>query len=352
MIAALGRQFLQYVTRFTLAIDRPSVPVLQHVVRMRPARGMDFCCLPRDPEYDSPMKIVWMAGLFAITSALTFARLDAERPAPGQEDTAPQKLSLLDKRSLPTDLGLSGDVPGASSYAGRYVAYSELLKLPQVTFTVTDDVNFPGKAEISGVYLSELMRMFNIPEKNTLVAAICNDEYEAHYSAEYRAAHHPILVLTINGKQPALVKRTGDAGSYGPYLISHPSFTSRYRTLADSEEAQIPNGILELRFVSEDQVFGAIHPHGDFAESSPQMQGYVIARQNCLRCHNAGAYGGHKAGISWSSLAGIANTKSGYFSAYIKDPQSQSAYAQMPSSPDYDNPTLAALTAYFRTLAP
>lgn len=298
------------------------------------------------------MKIVWMAGLFAITSALTFARLDAEKPAPGQENTAPQKLPLLDKRSLPTDLGLSGDVPGASSYAGRYVAYSELLKLPRVTFTVTDDVNFPGKAEISGVYLSELMRAFNIPEKNTLVAAICNDEYEAHYSAEYRAAHHPILVMTINGKQPALVKRTGDAGSYGPYLISHLSFTSRYRTLADPEEAQIPNGILELRFVSEDQVFGAIHPHGDFAESSPQMQGYVIARQNCFRCHNAGAYGGHKAGISWSSLAGIANTKSGYFGAYIKDPQSQSAYAQMPGSPDYDNATLAALTAYFQTLAP
>ena len=205
---------------------------------------------------------------------------------------------------------------------GRYVAYSELLKLPQVTFTVTDDVNFPGKAEISGVYLSELMRMFNIPEKNTLVAAICNDEYEAHYSAEYRAAHHPILVLTINGKQPTLVNTNWRRWQLRAISNLAPFVYFRYRTLADSEEAQIPNGILELRFVSEDQVFGAIHPHGDFAEGSPQMQGYVIARQNCLRCHNAGAYGGHKAGISWSSLAGIANTKSGYFSAYIKDPQS------------------------------
>jgi len=302
------------------------------------------------------MKILWMAGLFAFAAALTLQLTNVEKPSKekpaGQEQAGQQKLHLHEKSTSPTDLELSGDLPGASAYAGRFVAYSELLKLPQVTFTVTDDVNFPGKAKIGGVYLSELMRTLNIPEKNTLVAAICNDEYEAHYSAEYRAAHHPILVLTINGKPPALAKRIGDAGIYGPYLISHASFTPRFRTLAHAEEAQIPNGVLALCFVKEDEAFSVIRPRGDFAAASPQMQGYLIAQQNCFRCHNAGPYGGRKAGVAWTSLAKTAKAAPKYFRAYIKDPQSQSAYAQMPGSPDYDDTTLAALTAYFQTQAP
>jgi cytochrome c1 len=44
----------------------------------------------------------------------------------------------------------------------------------------------------------------------------------------------------------------------------------------------------------------------------------------------------------------MANTKPGYFRAYIKDPQTEDAYAQMPAFPDYDEVTLAALTAYFQ----
>jgi len=302
------------------------------------------------------MKVLWMAGFVTITAALTFVLNEVEKPPPGiamarqENQSALPALLMHDKRTSPTDLELSGDLPGSSAYAGRYLAYSELLKLPQVTFTVTDDLNFQGRAEIKGVYLDELLRVFNIPGNNTLIAAVCDDGYEGHYSAEYRAAHHPILVLTVNGKQLPIESRKADGGSYGPYLISHPSFKSRYRTLAHPEEAQIPNGVLELRFVSEDQVFRAIHPRGDFATDSPQMQGYVIARENCFRCHNAGAYGGRKAGISWSSLARIASKKPAYFSAYVKDPQSESAYAQMPGFPDYDDATLAALTAYFQVV--
>ena len=108
--------------------------------------------------------------------------------------------------------------------------------------------------------------------------------------------------------------------------------------------------MLELRFLREDEVFHAIEPRGDFAADSPQMQGYLIAQQNCFRCHNAGAYGGSKAGISWTVLGKIATTKPAYFKAYIKEPQSESAYAEMPDFPDYDDATLAALTAYFQVI--
>jgi hypothetical protein len=302
------------------------------------------------------MKVLWMASFVAIAAALTFEPREVEKPPPGmamavqENQAAPLKLAFHYKRMSENDLGLSGDLTGSSAYDEHYVAYVELLNLPQVTFTVTDDGNFPGKAEIKGVYLDELLRALDISGANTLIAAICDDGYEGHYSVDYRAAHHPILVLTVNGKPLTIEKRNADGGRYGPYLVSHPSFKSRYRTLAHPEEAQIPNGVLELRFVREDQVFRAIHPKGDFAADSPQMQGYVIAKENCLRCHNAGEYGGRKAGISWSSLARIASKKPDYFSAYIKDPQSESPYAQMPSFPDYDDATLAALTAYFQVV--
>jgi mono/diheme cytochrome c family protein len=290
-----------------------------------------------------------MAGLIAVAAAGSLALLGA---AIAQEKPGQEKLPMHIKRMAADDLKLSGELPGLPANAVRFVSYSDLLTLPQVAFTVTDDPNFSRKGEISGIYLDELLRVLNISGNNTLIAAICDDKYEGHYPVEYRAAHHPILVLRLNGKRLGQSKRTADGGSYGPYLVSHPSFVSRYRTLAHPEEAQIPNGVLELRFEKEDAVLNAIQPPGNFAADSPQMAGYLIAKENCFRCHNAGAYGGQKAGVSWQSLAGIAYRKPTYFTAYIKDPASQSPYAEMPSFPDYDDATLTALAAYFRTFAP
>jgi len=296
------------------------------------------------------MKVSWTAGLLAFSTTLILVFTDTNKPATQGNESAPQKLVLHDSRTSPTDLELSGDVPGTSDYAGRYVTYSELLGLPQVTFTVTDDPNFPGKAEIKGIYLDELLRTLGIPNENTLIAANSDDGYEGHYTVEYRAAHHPILVLEVNGKKLQIAKRSSSDGIYGPYLISHPLFTTRYRILAHAEEAQIPNGVLEVRFLKQDEVFHSIEPRGDFAAGSPQMQGYLIARQNCFRCHNAGAYGGRKAGISWSVLGKIAMIKPDFFKGYIKDPESESAYAEMPGSPEYDDATLGAITAYFQAI--
>ena len=296
------------------------------------------------------MKVMRMASLLTISSALIFAMTEAEKPTAQETQKRAQTPPLHDSRTSPRDLRLDDELDGAGAHSIGYVSYSELLKLPQVTFTVTDDSNFHGKAEIKGVYLDELLRVFNIPSANTLIAAICDDGYEGHYPAEYRAEHHPILVLAINGEPLHLTRRTAEDGDYGPYLVSHSSFTPRYHVLAHAEEAQIPNGVLELRFEKEDEVYRAIKLRGVFAAGSPQMQGYVIAQQNCFRCHNAGEYGGRKAGISWGVLGKMATKEPAYFKGYIKDPGAESAYAEMPGFPEYDDATLAALTAYFQTM--
>jgi hypothetical protein len=290
-------------------------------------------------------KLISESGLLVLAAALSCALLGATKPV-GQKN-----LSLHEKRASAEDLELSGNLPGVPANAVRFVSHSDLLKLPQVTFSVTDDPNFKGKTEISGVYLDEILRALDIPEKDTLIAAICDDKYEAHYPVQYRGVHHPILVLRINGKQPAQWPRTSDGGSYGPYLVSHASFTPRYRVLAHAEEAQIPNEVIELRFLEEDEVFNAMHPRGDFVAGSPEMLGYQIARENCFRCHNSDSYGGHKASMPWSTLGRIAQEKPKICKRYIQDPQSVNSLAQMPGFPEYDDATFAALTTYFQTFA-
>jgi hypothetical protein len=40
------------------------------------------------------------------------------------------------------DLKISEDLPGFSPGMGRYISREDLLKLPQVSYTIRDDANF------------------------------------------------------------------------------------------------------------------------------------------------------------------------------------------------------------------
>ena len=285
------------------------------------------------------MQSPWLSAVLAAAVMLSSAAFVANQ------------IDLKDKRGSSQDLKLSGDVSGLPAGSVRYISYDDLSHLPHVTFQVSDDPNFPGTAEITGVYLDELMRALRITDKGTMIAAVCDDGYEAHYTDDYRSAHRPILVLLLNGKALTQYKRTRDDGTFGPYLVSHATFKPRYHILAHAEEAQIPNGVVALRFLKQDEVLDSILPHGAFAEDSPEMQGYRIAEQNCFRCHDARDYGGHKADRSWHELAHIAQADPKGFAAYTKDPEGQDPTAVMPANPEYDDATLHALTAYFQTFA-
>jgi mono/diheme cytochrome c family protein len=81
------------------------------------------------------------------------------------------------------------------------------------------------------------------------------------------------------------------------------------------------------------------------------MQGYRIALENCLRCHQAGSIGGTKAKIPWQLLSAIASADPALFSHVVTNPVAVNPRATMPANPAYDAPTLAALTAYFQAVA-
>jgi cytochrome c553 len=247
---------------------------------------------------------------------------------------------LHPSRQAPTDLEIG---------SGQFISYQDLLHLPQVSFTTSDDTNFPVPAHVSGVPLEQLKRALG--SDADMMVVTCADGYRSNYPASYVAAHHPVLVLTVDGKAQQDWPKIHEGSQLGPYVIANPNFKPSFKILSYSDEARIPFQVVRLDFRSESQVFGAIAPHGDFAPSSPVTDGYRIAEQNCYRCHNMGAEGGHMASIPWPVLGAMAKTSPDFFARYVRNPQALNPRSRMAASPGYDDQTIAALEAYFSTFA-
>lgn len=265
----------------------------------------------------------------------------------------PRALVLHADRSSPSDLELGGELAGLPPGTTRYLTRDDLLALPQVSYKVTDDANFTGPTQISGILLEELARRLSAASATDMVVAICGDLYHANYSKAYVAEHHPVLVLQINGQPPAAWPKDSETHRYdmGPFLISHSKFSPGFKIFSHSDEAQIPWGVLRLEFREEKAVFSAIAPRGPDAATEQVQSGYRIAQQNCFRCHNMGDEGGTKAGRPWLVLSAWATASPGYFAAYVRNPESKNPKAQMRGNPDYDDKTIAALIAYFKTFS-
>lgn len=259
-----------------------------------------------------------------------------------------------EKRQSASDLEVSGALTGLPPDSIRYLTREELLAMPQANFTVTDDSNFTGPTKIQGVELEALAKRLGASPASDMVVAICDDAYRAGYPRDYLAAHHPVLVLEVNGKPPAGWPKDSQEHKWdlGPYMISNPKFAPSFKILSHEDEAQIPWGVVRIDFRDEKTVLGAIAPRGPRASNPAVKDGYRIAAQNCFRCHNMGGEGGEKSGIPWTAVAVMAARAPRDFAAYVRAPQAKNPKAQMPGNPHYDDATLDALTEYFRTFAP
>jgi hypothetical protein len=258
---------------------------------------------------------------------------------------------LHTERSSPGDLEIGGELAHLPEGSTRFIRNEDLLALPQEAYTVNDDVDLPPNTEISGVPLESLERLLGKSPHDTLIVAICYDHYRANYPGDYLAQHHPLLVLRINGKLRDEWPKSPSGEALGPYLITHPVFKPAFKILSHWDEPQIPYGVTRLEFRHESEVFGAIRPRGSWPAKSQVTQGYLIARQDCFRCHNMGAEGGTMAGRSWEDLANSAWDDGPTFRDIIHNPKSVNPDAKMPAHPQYDFGTLDALTFYFKTFA-
>jgi mono/diheme cytochrome c family protein len=299
------------------------------------------------------------ANLSAAVSFLSIATLSLllSTGAAAQDKSAAPSVSavkLRAARSSTADLELGGELAGVPSDTTRFMTRDDLLALPQVSYTVSDDLNFKGSVQVSGVLLGELARQLAAAPMSALVVAICDDQFRGHYSRDYIAAHQPLLVLKINGQPPSGWPKNaqGHGSDMGPYLISHPRFMPSFKFLAHSDEAQIPWGVLRLEFRDEMALFGALAPRGPHAPEPAVQAGYRIAQQSCLQCHNMGRDGGLKAGRPWLVLSAWAASSPEYFAAYVRNPKTKNPHADMPGNPGYDDATISALRAYFQTFSP
>ena len=303
------------------------------------------------------MRRLWICSLAALGLLLTGrVALGATNQRdtiskPSVDSTLPGKLRAA--RQAPSDLEVGGEIAGVPPGATRFITRENLLAFPQVTYTVTDDSNFSGPTKISGVPLEELTRLLGKAPQSDIVVAICDDKYRAHYPRDYVAVHHPLLVLTIDGQPPSGWPKDSGEHRYdmGPYMISHPKFTPSFKILSHTDEPQIPWGVVRIELRDESGVFGAILPRGSLATTPKVKAGYRIAQQNCFRCHNIGREGGQKSGIPWQALSASATASPEQFAAYVRNPQAKNPRAEMPGNPGYDDVTIDALTAYFRTFS-
>lgn len=293
------------------------------------------------------------AVIVAAGTAIQGARkAEAQTQAPAK--TAPVRIPSQTERHSPTDLEVGGELAGYPPGTTRYISRDALLALPQVTFTAEDDAKFKAPTQVGGVPIENLVGDLAAAPNSDMVVAIASDGYRSNFTHSYLAAHHPLLVLEINGKaSPVDWPKDADEGvDLGPYTVSYFKFTPSFKIFAHADEPQIPWGVVRLEFHSEKEVFGAIEPRGSHASEPAVQAGYRIAQQNCFRCHNMGKQGGQKSERPWLVLSAWATASPEFFAAYVRDPKTKNPHSAMPGNPNYDDSTITALEAYFRTFGP
>jgi hypothetical protein len=261
-----------------------------------------------------------------------------------------------DKRQSATDLEVSG-LPSADGNSGHgFISYKALLAMPQVSGAMGDDDHLAGLREqtvpVTGVRLSVLMDRLGVPAGKELVLARCSDGYTGPFPGEYIVAHEPILVLTADGMTLDEWAKKTASDDPGPYMIAYDHFTPVWKVLSHSDRQQLPDQVVELEFRNLKDVFDPITPPlSRYPAGSPERVGFTIAKQNCLRCHSAGPYGGTKGGLSWEALARLAKSDGSTFSKFVHDPKSVDPKSKMPGNPEYNAETLKTVTAYFQSQA-
>ena len=296
------------------------------------------------------LKILLIYCLVLFFGFAALAQSGSGAPAASSQ-SAKLTLFLRTARTSPDDLELGGELAGLPAGETRFLTHDDLLSLPQVTFSAGGDEHFANGTKLTGVRIEELDKRVAAAPDRDMAVAICSDKYRANYPGAYVAAHHPVLVLLIDGKPPANWPQDAEYHKFdmGPYIVSHENFAPSFKILSYNEQPQIPWGIVRIEFRNEQAVLNSIAPRGPRAQDPAVVAGYRIAREECFLCHNSGREGGRKAGVPWAVLAALASSNPKMFKGYVRNPKSQNPGANMPPEANYDNATLDAVAAYFQS---
>src|SRR5260370_814174 len=101
------------------------------------------------------------------------------------------------------------------------------------------------------------------------------------------------LFSAARGSQMAAAGGLLHAGR-GVHRIGYGICGPAWEVLAHQARPKVPARVLEMEFKRSKKVLGPSGPPLRFGEGSPERGGFAIGKQNCLRCHSAGPYGGTK----------------------------------------------------------
>ncbi|MBB5057688.1 mono/diheme cytochrome c family protein [Granulicella aggregans] len=286
------------------------------------------------------------ALIFALSVGLVAAGQQNRRPTPAAHRHSPSDLEVF-------ILDSSG-----KTISNIFLSRAFLAGLPQKTTILKADENFPelptSHARLKGVDLDTLIRAIYPSDPRVAAVALCRDSYNSPFPRQAILDHHPILVLTIDGLSPHAWARKNHTYDPMPYFIAYQDFVPSFQVLNQDERAQHPAEIIRLELLPSTSLFTSITPpnSAQLPPGSPVLDGFRIAQQNCIRCHNSGETGGTKAHRTWQHLAEVAKSRPDYFATWVHDPMSLKPDAKMPPNLKYDQATLKALTRYFQTFAP
>ncbi|MFN0068523.1 MAG: hypothetical protein ACKVYV_12905 [Limisphaerales bacterium] len=255
-------------------------------------------------------------------------------------------LELVAERQMPLDLELSGRLPGGRTNA--FLTRAALEALPRVTVTNAHDLALNRPAAYSGVPLADLVNALGLPADAEVVWAVCKDGYVSHFTREDLAHQRPLLVLELDGARPDAWPKAGSGVAMAPYYVSPPAFAPRDAVVGVPESPKLPYAVNRLHFTDAAGLL-RIQPAN---ASSLVLAGAVLAKRECLSCHNHFETGGVLSARPWALLATWAKIDPGYFRRYVRSPQSVQPAARMPGYPGLSDEALEALVAYFKAFQP
>ena len=255
-------------------------------------------------------------------------------------------LELAAERRTPLDLEVSGLLPDGRTNA--FIARAALEALPRLVATNAHDLALNRPAVYSGVALDALVAALGLPAGAEVVWAVCADGYVSHFTRADLAHQRPWLILELDGAAPDAWPKAGSGVAMAPYYLALPAFTPRDTVAGIPESPKLPYAVSRLHFTDAAGLQRLEPP-----DPAPLVQaGAVLAKRECLSCHNHFETGGVLSGRPWALLATWAKIDPGYLRRYVRNPRQVQPASKMPGFPHYPDEALDALAAYFKAFTP
>lgn len=274
--------------------------------------------------------------------ALTFVMLLGTVTAP-----AAHAVELHAARASPTDLEVSGLLRGVAPGEKRFVHWEDIRRLPSRTIE-TDGEFMQGTQTVRIVLLEDLLSQLPLAPGFDTVIATCSDGYAAVYTAEFRQAWKPFVIVEINSAGPSAWPLTGMPTDPGPYIVSvSDAVTPGVSKLLDVAHKQ-PWGTVALGFAREDEAFRSFHEGPWRTLSAAGERGRTLWMNSCFSCHTGpgDSIGGSRSGRPFAMLQALAQHSPGYFESYVRNPRASRPDALMTPHAHYTAEQMADLIAF------